>query len=91
MADLFPGVGQQTLATQLAISRASGARGGKRSARKRRKTAGTKKKVSTRGRRSTAIARGGKRSRRKVQRLVKGSPAARRHMAKLRRMRKRRK
>jgi len=79
----FVSFGQQTPATQAlwapATAKANGRMGGLRSARKRRKT-----------KRAAVATRRPKRTRRGKARLVKGSPAARRHMAKLRRMRKRR-
>lgn len=90
MADLFSGLGQQTLAVQLAIQKAAGSRGGRKSAKRRRKAAGAKKKAG--GTRGRGTARRGRRMRGKGKRparLVKGSPAARRHMARLRRMRRR--
>lgn len=77
----FAGFAQQTPATQAMFQRA-GRVGGQRSAtvrrRKRRATATTTTK-----RRKTA-------RRRNTVKLRKGSAAAKRHMAKLRRMRKRR-
>jgi hypothetical protein len=78
----FVSFGQQTPATQarwsLATSKSNGARGGRRSA-KRRKAAAKSAPARRRKRRAVAGAR-----------FKKGSPAAKRHMAKLRRMRKRR-
>ena len=70
--------GQQTAAAQLMASKASGRRGGMRSARKRRKS----KAVASPRRKAT------KRARRGRARLVKGSPAAKRYMASIRRKRK---
>lgn len=78
----FQGTGQQTPAT-LALwnSRAkrNGRAGGVRSAAKRRRK--STKAAAPRRRKS---------ARRGKARLVKGSPAARRYMAKIRKMRKRR-
>lgn len=73
--------GQQTLAARMLASQASGRRGGLRSARKRRKA-----RAQVRG----AVKRRKPARSRTKARMVKGSAAARRHMAKLRRMRKRR-
>ena len=74
------GFGNQTPATQAlwnqAAGKVNGSRGGTRSAKRRKAKA------------KAAPARRRKRSA-KRKTLVKGSPAARRHMAKLRRMRKR--
>jgi hypothetical protein len=71
--------GQQTLAAQTLAAKASGRRGGMRSARKRRKARAS---VSApRKRRSKA------RTRSKA-RLVKGSAAAKRYMASIRRKRR---
>lgn len=70
-------LGQNTAAAQWAYAKASGRRGGKRSAAKRR-------------RKPRASAAPRKRTRRtaKKARLVKGSPAAKRYMASIRRKRK---
>jgi hypothetical protein len=68
--------GQQTAAARAMASKRSGRVGGMRSARKRRKA-----RVATR---TTAR----KRTRRKAGRLVKGSAAAKRYMASIRRKRK---
>lgn len=73
--------GQQTQAAQLMAAKASGARGGRVSARRRRKSRA--KAAPVRRRRRSGTRRG-------KARLVKGSAAARRYMAKIRRMRKRR-
>lgn len=74
------GFGNQTPATQAlwnqAAGKVNGSRGGKRSAKRRKAKA--KASPGRRRKRST-----------KRKTLVKGSAAARRHMAKLRRMRKR--
>jgi len=74
----FAGFAQQTAATQAMFQRA-GRKGGKRSAAKRRKT--SKKKAVRRVKRKTP--------RKSSRRLVKGSAAAKAHMAKIRRKRKR--
>ena len=79
----FVGFAQQTPATQALFQRA-GRIGGKRSAAKRRrKRKSSKKKAAPAARR--------RRRRSTKRRLVKGSAAAKRYMARLRRMRKRRK
>jgi hypothetical protein len=72
--------GQQTAASQHLAAKASGRRGGLRGARKRRK-ARAKVASAPRRRRKTA-------TRRVKARLVKGSAAAKRYMAKIRRKRK---
>ena len=71
--------GQQTLASQHLAAKASGRRGGIRSARKRRKARASV--AAPRKRRSRA------RTRVKA-RLVKGSAAAKRYMASIRRKRR---
>lgn len=72
--------GQQTPATQFMLAKLNGRRGGRKSARKRRKT-----KASAAPRRRTKVRRKvGKRR----ARLVKGSAAAKRYMAKIRRKRR---
>lgn len=78
----FAGFAQQTPATQQLFARA-GRKGGKRSAaaRKRRKTK-AKTKASPRRKRKTARAK-------RPARLVKGSAAAKRYMASIRRKKKR--
>lgn len=77
--------GQQTAASQMLAAKA-GRRGGLKSAAKRR---GKKKSASrVRVRRRKTASGTATRRRRSRSRLVKGSPAARRHMARLRRMRK---
>lgn len=79
----FAGLGQQTRAAQLVFQQAAGRAGARR-------TSGTGKKR----RRARAAARPAKRraassrSRSKPARLVKGSAAAKRYMAKIRRKRK---
>jgi hypothetical protein len=75
----FAGFGQQTPATQQMFARA-GRKGGQRSAAKRRR----RKKTSARAAPKRKRAR-----RAKPARLVKGSAAAKRYMAKIRRKRKR--
>jgi len=72
--------GQQTLVGRVTQSQASGRTGGLRSARKRR--AKSTAKTAPRARRASSAKRG-------RARLVKGSAAAKRYMAKIRRMRKR--
>ena len=77
----FVGFGSQTPAVQAMFARATGRKGGLRSARRRRRR---KAATSTPRRRRVSA-----RSRGRKARLVKGSAAAKRHMARLRRMRKR--
>jgi hypothetical protein len=80
----YAGLGQQTAAAQQVFRQAMGGARATRStgARKRtRRRKSSKSRTSTRSRR-----RGGKS---KAAKFVKGSTAARRHMAKLRKMRKR--
>lgn len=75
----FAGNAQQTSATQLLFSKASGARGGRTTQRRRK----AKAKTATRSRkRKTSTRKRGK------ARLVKGSAAAKRFMASIRRKRK---
>lgn len=70
-------VGQQSAAVRAMLSKAAGARGGRTTQRRRRKQ------------KKTAARRAGKRSRRvKGNKFKKGSAAAKAHMAKLRRMRR---
>lgn len=75
----FAGNAQQTGVTQLIFAKATGSRGGRRSATRRRR----KRKTASapRRRRSTSTRRGS-------ARLVKGSAAAKRHMARIRKMRR---
>ena len=73
----FAGFAQQTPAVQALLS------GGQPTRRKK-----TTRKKTTRRNPRTAARRRTTRSRKKPARLVKGSLAAKRHMAKLRRMRK---
>ena len=70
-------LGQSTAAMQWVFAKAAGRRGGKRSAAKRRRKA-----------RATATSRPRKRRASKARRLVKGSAAAKRYMASIRRKRK---
>ena len=72
--------GQQTAAAQMMAAKATGRMGGMRSARKRRKKARASTRAAPRARRKTA--------RRAKARLVKGSAAAKRYMASIRRKRK---
>jgi hypothetical protein len=76
----FAGFAQQTPATQ-AMFRAAGRRGGVKSARVRRR----KRKSAAR----TTVSRKRRRTKSRPARLVKGSAAAKRYMAKIRRKRKR--
>jgi hypothetical protein len=69
--------GQQTIAAQWALSKRNGARGGRKSARKRRAKA------------SASTPRKRRASSKRPARLVKGSAAAKRYMASIRRKRKR--
>lgn len=71
----FAGLGQADRATQHVFAKAMGRVGGVRSARRRKKAAAAPKR-----RRSTRSKKG--------NRFTKGSAAAKRHMAKLRRMRR---
>lgn len=78
------GVESQTLANQLVFSKFFGSRRAMTPAnRKRRKTTAKKKRVT---RRAAARKRPAKRPAKTGGRLKKGSPAAKRHMAKLRKM-----
>lgn len=74
----FAGFAQQTPATQALFQRA-GRKGGKRTQSKRRKAA---KSAAPKRRKKTAAKRG------RPARLVKGSAAAKRYMASIRRKRK---
>ena len=76
----FAGFAQQTAATQELFRRA-GRLGGQATQRKRRRKSAKKKAVRASGKRRTR--RAGKKAR-----LVKGSAAAKRYMAKIRRKRK---
>jgi hypothetical protein len=84
----FAGFAQQTPATQALFQRA-GRTGGLRSAAKRAKRRKTRAAAAPKRRRKTRAAAPRRARRAKSARMVKGSAAARRHMAKLRRMRKR--
>lgn len=75
-------VGQMTPASRLLIAQAHGRAGGRMSAKRRKRRASAAAPRKRRAPRARARARG-------RARLVKGSPAARRYMAKIRRMRKR--
>jgi len=89
----YAGLGQQTAAAQLTFRKAMGGGG----ARVRRSTGARKVRIRGRARRTSArltrrmiqTTPRGSRRRFKPARMVKGSAAAKRHMAKLRRMRKR--
>lgn len=76
----FAGNAQQTGATQLLFAKASGARGGRTTQRRRRKAKVAKPR--TRKTKAKRAKRGGQ------ARLVKGSAAAKRYMASIRRKRK---
>lgn len=77
----YAGLGQQTAAAQQVFRQAMGGRSTRSTgARKRRRSAGS---ATRRTRRATARKRGG------GNKFTKGSAAAKRHMAKLRKMRKR--
>jgi len=84
----YAGLGQQTAAAQQVFRQAMGGRSGRSTgSRKRRKKA---KRASATFRRPRRIpGRSRTRRTRGASKLVKGSAAAKRHMAKLRRMRKR--
>jgi hypothetical protein len=77
----FAGFAQQTAATQALFQRA-GRKGGKRSAAKRKKRATAKRAAPKRRGAGRVKARKGK------ARLVKGSAAAKRYMASIRRKRR---
>lgn len=74
----FAGNAQQTAATQQLFAKATGARGGRTTQRRRRKA---KAKTATRSRKRKSPGR-------RKARLVKGSAAAKRFMASIRRKRK---
>jgi len=78
-----PTLGDATPATMLLASQALGRRNG--ITRKKRAT----RKRATKKRATTRRAAPKRRTKKKAKRLVKGSAAAKRHMARLRRMRKR--
>lgn len=75
---LPPGLGEQTMTTQMLVNKM-----GKKTRTVRRKKKTTRRKT----RRKKATAKRKTTRRKKPARLVKGSAAAKRHMAKLRRMR----
>ena len=81
----FAGFAQQSPATQAMFSKAAGRLGGRRSAAKRRRRKAAAAKSGPRRRKSRRTS-----GRRRGARLKKGSAAAKRYMAKIRRMRKRR-
>lgn len=76
LAQLGSGISQQTPAVRALFAKATGARGGRKSARRRKAKA-------------SAAPRKKKRARVRGNKFTKGSAAAKRHMAKLRKMRKR--
>lgn len=84
----FTGAGQQTQAARVLFESAVG---GRRRPVRRKKRRVTKKKTRPKSRKTRTVAKRRKRaaSKRKPARLIKGSAAAKRHMAKLRRMQKR--
>ena len=82
--------GQMTPAQQVLSGYLSGALGGRRAKSKTKRRAGGKKKAArASGKRKTARRRAPARRSGRKSRLVKGSAAAKRYMAKIRRMRKR--
>ena len=87
----FIGTGSQTAAVQQMINRAMGPK--RRTTKKRRKKVArkrpTRRRASTRAR-STKTGSRSARGRKKPAHMVKGSAAAKRHMAKLRKMRRKR-
>jgi len=83
----FAGFAQQTPATQRLFSQAAGRRGGQTTQRRRRRKA---KAAAPRRRRRSASSAPRRRARRaRPARLVKGSAAAKRYMASIRRKRRR--
>ena len=86
---VIPNMGDVSQATQVLLGQVAGARRPvrKRRATKRRATTTRRKKAPTRKRASRAST---KRTRRTGGRLKKGSPEAKRRMAQLRRMRRKR-
>lgn len=80
----FAGHAQQTPATQQLFAKATGRKGGRATQRKRR----AKAKAAPRKRRASRAAAPRRAKRGKPARLVKGSAAAKRHMAKIRRKRR---
>jgi len=85
----FAGFAQQTPATQRLFSQAAGRRGGQTTQRRRRRKARAAAMPRRRRRRSAAAAPRRRRSSRRPARLVKGSAAAKRYMASIRRKRRR--
>jgi hypothetical protein len=85
----FPGFAQQTPSNQNAFARAAGRRGGRTTQRRRRSRAASAVPSRRRRRRAARAPRARRSSRGRAQRFVKGSAAAKRYMAKLRRMRRR--
>ncbi len=86
----FAGFAQQTPATQRLFSQAAGRRGGQTTQRRRRRKAKAAAAMPRRRRRrSAAAAPRRRRSSRRPARLVKGSAAAKRYMASIRRKRRR--
>jgi len=83
----FAGFAQQTPATQRLFSQAAGRRGGQTTQRRRRRKA--KAAAPRRRRRAAASAAPRRRRARRPARLVKGSAAAKRYMASIRRKRRR--
>lgn len=83
----FAGFAQQTPATQRLFSQAAGRRGGQTTQRRRRRK--SKAAMPRRRRRSAATAAPRRRRSRRPARLVKGSAAAKRYMASIRRKRRR--
>ena len=84
----FAGFAQQTPATQALVSRPAARKRKAPVRKKRRKT--TAKKRTRRPARRTSTKPRRRTTRKKPARMVKGSAAAKRHMAKLRRMRRKR-
>lgn len=81
------GMNQQTPAVQTILSVLRGGRTSNGSRRRTRRASGSSTKSTNGGsRRKRKLSASGKKS---ARRFVKGSPEAKRHMAKLRRMRKR--
>jgi len=85
----FAGFAQQTPATQRLFSQAAGRRGGLTTQRRRRRKAKAAAMPRRRRRRSAAPRRARARRARRPARLVKGSAAAKRYMASIRRKRRR--
>lgn len=82
----FQGFAEQSIAVKALVS--SGLKPARRKARTRKKPV-RRKKTTTRRKRAAPVRRRRATVRKKPQRMVKGSAAAKRHMAKLRKMRKR--